>query len=179
MPGATVWMRCCRTLRVNTVLLLWDLTRTLFGVLLYHRGHGPMGLPQCTAQVGGLLRLQTYLLQGSFLFWVPSKPAVLVTQSCPTLWDPMDCSPPGFSVHGILQVRILEWVAILSIRGLPKPGIKPRSPAWQADSLLSEQPRKPLYLSSRNCKVQYSPFTLEGMSPHAPGPWASKNQPRW
>ena len=33
------------------------------------------------------------------------------TQSCPTLWGPMDCSPPGCSVHGILQVRILQWVA--------------------------------------------------------------------
>ena len=33
---------------------------------------------------------------------------VLVTQSCPTLCDPMDCNPPGFSVHGILQARILE-----------------------------------------------------------------------
>ena len=36
---------------------------------------------------------------------------VVVTQWCPTLWDPMDCSPPSSSVHGILQVRILEWVA--------------------------------------------------------------------
>ena len=35
-----------------------------------------------------------------------------VTQSCPTLCDPVDCSPPGSSVHGILQARILEWVAI-------------------------------------------------------------------
>ena len=33
-------------------------------------------------------------------------------QSCPTLCDPMDCSPPGFSVHGILQARTLEWGAI-------------------------------------------------------------------
>ena len=33
-------------------------------------------------------------------------------QSCPTLWDPMDCSLSGPSVHGILQARILEWVAI-------------------------------------------------------------------
>ena len=33
-------------------------------------------------------------------------------QSCPTLCDPMDCSPSGFSVHGILQARTLEWVAI-------------------------------------------------------------------
>ena len=35
---------------------------------------------------------------------------VLVTQSCPTLCDPMDCSPPGFSICGIFQARILEWV---------------------------------------------------------------------
>ena len=41
----------------------------------------------------------------------------LVTQSCPTLCDPMDCSPPGPSVHGILQARVLEWVAMPSSRG--------------------------------------------------------------
>ena len=37
---------------------------------------------------------------------------MLVAQSFPTLYDPMDCGPPGSSVHGILQARILEWVAI-------------------------------------------------------------------
>ena len=37
---------------------------------------------------------------------------VLAVQSCPTLCDPMDCSPPGSSVHGILQAKILEWVVI-------------------------------------------------------------------
>ena len=37
---------------------------------------------------------------------------VLVTQSCPALWNPMDCSPPGSSVHGILQAGLLEWIAI-------------------------------------------------------------------
>ena len=40
---------------------------------------------------------------------------------CPTLWDPMDCSPPGSSVHGILQVRILKWVAMPSSRGSSQP----------------------------------------------------------
>ena len=40
----------------------------------------------------------------------------LVTQSCPTLGDPTDCSPPGSSVHWILQARILEWVAVPSSR---------------------------------------------------------------
>ena len=42
---------------------------------------------------------------------------VKVAQSCPTLWDPVDRSPPGSSVHGILQARILEWVAISFSRG--------------------------------------------------------------
>ena len=39
-------------------------------------------------------------------------------QLCPSLCDPMDCSPPGSSVHGILQARILEWVAIFSPQGI-------------------------------------------------------------
>ena len=45
----------------------------------------------------------------------------LVAQLYPTLWDSMDCSPPGSSVHGILQARILEWVAIPSCRGYSQP----------------------------------------------------------
>ena len=44
-----------------------------------------------------------------------------VTQSFPTLCDPMDCSPPGFSVHGIFQARVLEWVAISFSRGSSPP----------------------------------------------------------
>ena len=44
--------------------------------------------------------------------WGKGIVKVLVTQSCPTLCDPMDCSLPGSSVHGILWARILEWVAI-------------------------------------------------------------------
>ena len=46
-----------------------------------------------------------------------SKVKVLVTQPCLTLCDPMDYSPPGSSVHGILQARIWEWVAISSSKG--------------------------------------------------------------
>ena len=45
------------------------------------------------------------------------KVEVLVTPLCPTLCDPTDCSPPGSSVHGILQARILQWVAIPFSRG--------------------------------------------------------------
>ena len=45
-----------------------------------------------------------------------------VAQSCLTLSDPMDCSPPGSSIHGIFQARVLEWVAIAfsNIKGAPK-----------------------------------------------------------
>ena len=51
---------------------------------------------------------------------------VLVTQSCPTLWDPMDGSLPSSSVHGILQARTLEWVAIPFSRG----SSQPRDQTW-------------------------------------------------
>ena len=44
-----------------------------------------------------------------------------VVQSCPTLWDPMDCSPPRSSVHGISQTRILQWDAMPSSRGSSRP----------------------------------------------------------
>ena len=64
-----------------------------------------------------------------------------VAQSCVTLWDPIDCSPPGSSVHGVLEARILEWL-FPSPGDLPKPGIEPRSPALQMDSLPSEPPEK-------------------------------------
>ena len=67
-----------------------------------------------------------------------TKVKVVVAQSCPTLRSPLDCSPPGSSVHGILQVRILEWVPCLSPGGLPDPGIKPCSPALGTDCLPSE-----------------------------------------
>ena len=61
-----------------------------------------------------------------------------VAQSCLTPCEPIGCSPPGSSVHGILQARILEWIAIPFSRDLPDPGIELGPPALQADSLLSE-----------------------------------------
>ena len=53
-------------------------------------------------------------------------------QWCPTLCDPMDYSLPGSSVHGILQAKLLEWVAMPSSRGSPNPRIKPMSPTSPA-----------------------------------------------
>ena len=70
---------------------------------------------------------------------------VKVAQCCPTLCDPMDRSLPGSSAHEILQARILEWIAIPFLGDLPNPGIEPRSPALQADSLPSEPAGKHAY----------------------------------
>ena len=46
---------------------------------------------------------------------------VSISQSCLTLWDPLDCSLPGSSIHGIFQARILEWIAISFSRGSSRP----------------------------------------------------------
>ena len=64
-----------------------------------------------------------------WVYWdllCPYRMCVLSLQSCPTLCDPMDCSPPGSSVHGIFQGRILEWVSMPSSR-YSCLGIKPAS----------------------------------------------------
>ena len=71
---------------------------------------------------------------------------MLVTQLCLTLCNPMDCSLPGSSVHGIFQARVLEWVAISSSGDLPDPVIESGSSALQADSLLSKPQGKPMYV---------------------------------
>ena len=63
---------------------------------------------------------------------------VKVAQSYPTLCDRMD-----YAVHGILQGRLLEWLAIPFSRDLPNPGIEPRSPTLQVDSLPAEPSEKP------------------------------------
>ena len=62
------------------------------------------------------------------------KVKVLVAQSCLTLCDPMNCSLPGSSVQGILQARILEWVAMASSRG----SFQPRDRTQVSDSLPTE-----------------------------------------
>ena len=67
----------------------------------------------------------------------------LVAQSCPTLSDPMDCTPPASSVHGVLQARIQEGLPCPPPGDLPNPGVELRSPAFQADSLPTVPPGKP------------------------------------
>ena len=66
----------------------------------------------------------------------------LVTQSCLTLCDPMDCSLPGFSVHGIFQARILEWAAISFSRGSPRPRDRMQCSVLADRFFTTEPPRK-------------------------------------
>ena len=66
-------------------------------------------------------------------------------QSCLTLCDPMDCSPPGSSLHEIIQARILEWVPFPIPGDLPDPGIEPTclaSPALAGGFFTIVPPRK-------------------------------------
>ena len=82
---------------------------------------------------GPFLELMTFGLYGG-----GGGSRSVVSDSC----DPVDCSLPGSSVHGILQARILEWVAFPSPGDLPDPGIEPKSPSLQADALPPEPPGK-------------------------------------
>ena len=71
----------------------------------------------------------------------------LVAKLCLTLCDPMDCSPPGFSVHGILQERLLEWVTMPSSKGSSQPRDQTSDLLcllhWQVGSLPLVPPGKP------------------------------------
>ena len=75
---------------------------------------------------------------GCFFFKFYRKVKVKVAQSCPTL-----CNPIDYTVYGILQARILEWVALPFSRGSSQPRVEPRSPALQVDSLPVEPQGKP------------------------------------
>ena len=85
---------------------------------------------------------------------------MLVTQSCPTLCNPMNCSPTGSSVPRILQAGV--GVGSHSLQGIfPMPGIKPGTPALQADSLLSEPPGKPQKKACFCLASNWGPFECE------------------
>ena len=76
-------------------------------------------------------------------------------QSCLTLCYPMD-----YTVHGILQARILEWVAFPFSRGSSQPRDGTQVSAWQADSLPAELPGKPEYLLDSD--VSFPHISVEG-----------------
>ena len=88
---------------------------------------------------------------------------VKVSQSCPTLCNPMDHAD-----HGILQARILEWVAVPFSRGSSQPGIEPRSPALQAVSLPAEPPGKPRDTGVGSLSLLQRIFPNLGIKPVSP-----------
>ena len=80
---------------------------------------------------------------------------VKAAQLCSTFCDRVD-----YTVHGILQHRILEWVAFPFSRGSPNSGIEPVSPALQVDSLPAEPQGKAKHIIKGLCKIHSSPLHL-------------------
>ena len=97
-------------------------------------------------------------------------------QLCLALFNPTNCSPSGFPVHGISQARILEWVAMLSLRRSSQPTDRTpslASPALQADSLSTEPPGKPQFITLEmikfllfNCHM-LTTFSEKAMAHHS------------
>ena len=109
--------------------------------------------------MNGFLVIQTRVFASVVL--VPLQRAKLL-QSCPVLCDPVNHSLPGSSIHGILQARKLEWVAMPSSGDLPDPGIEPVSV-----SLMSPALSGGFFTTSglRSPPLQYSTTVLSILSP--------------
>ena len=120
---------------------------------------------------------QSYTPMHSFLYSPPSQSisgywiscpmlytVCLVAQSHPTRCNPLNCSPPDSSVHGVFQARMLEWVAISFSGVLPDAGIEPaslESPALQASSRI-------LLVIHSACYICHSRHLLTPNSPSTP-----------
>ena len=112
----------CRVPPVFTSGLSWELfvfasARFLSSLSVFVHLSVFVSLSLCVSLCLSLF-LCLFMLCLSITLFLSLLPSVLcsVTQSCLTLCNPMDCSPPGSSVHGILQARTLEWVVISSSR---------------------------------------------------------------
>ena len=106
----------------------------------------------------------------------------LVTQACPTLCDPMDCSPPASSVHGVFQARTLEWVAMPSCRGpsQPRDGTQvfriagrffTESPGKPKKVFIISFPKKVKVKVAQSCLTPATPWTLLSMEFLRPEYW--------
>ena len=94
---------------------------------------------KCLSHNDGAL-MNGFMVPRSLLFQPPA--CMLSLESYPTSCDPMDFSPPGFSVHGFSRQEYWSGQPFPSPGDLPDPGTEPRSPALQVDSLLSGPPEK-------------------------------------
>ena len=104
----------------------WSSKVLAIGSLLLHEGlpdHCSNLLNQKHFSVSPTASFCNHFLKRTSKAYCDSSKYGKSLQSSPTLCDPMDCSPPGSSVHGILQARILEWVAFSSPEDLSNPGI--------------------------------------------------------
>ena len=93
-------------------------------------------------------------------------------QSCLTLFNPLDCSPPGSSVHGILLARILEWVAMLSSRGFSQPRDRThvsRGSCIEGRFFTAEPPGKPFISYQIRSVAQSCPTLCDSMNHSTPG----------
>ena len=141
--SSTVFTQATAGERQSTVEAFPCLNSLNGGTCPYPSTHIPIGDSQSRAHIcsqgklGNVVpswaatsQLEQYLMARKYWFWwtasylchtckgyKPHINIVLLAQLCPTLCDPKDCSPPGSSVHEILQARILEWVAIPFPRG--------------------------------------------------------------
>ena len=117
------------------------------------------------AVIYGVTKSQTRLSDWAELNWSSSESESEFAQSCLTLCNPMDCSLPGSSLHGIFQARVLEWVAISFSRGSSPSRDRTWVSTFQADALTSEPPGKPelkLYLfSNLFCSPTIHPYCIK------------------
>ena len=140
----------CDPMGPTRLLCPWDSPSKNIGVgcrtLLLTQGSNPLLLCLLHWQVGSLPLAPPG--KSRHIYVLCCAVLCLVTQSCLTLCNPMDCSPPGSSEHGDSPGRQEYWSMLPSPpRGdLPNPEIEPRSPALQADCLPSELPGKPEHM---------------------------------
>ena len=87
-----------------------------------------------------------------------SCPTLCDCVDCPTLCDCVDCSPPGSSVHGMLQAKVLKWVAISSSRESSRPGSNSRLLHWQADSLSPSHRGSPRMVANLKFVLKTLPY---------------------
>ena len=87
-------------------------------------------------------------------FGYTDKLCCLVSKSCLTLCDPMDCNPPASSVHGISQAKYWSGLPFPSPGDLPDPAIKPTSPASAGGFFTTDPPGKATFISRESLKYQ-------------------------